>query len=77
MSCVHSRVTKFMTGNPTQVLCYFGHTSSPVEVTKKVSDCSTYYNSSLPSVGAMTEIAWELKTAGDGRKLGFKPPEKD
>ena len=44
----------------------------------KVTDCTTYYNANLPSLAALGEIAWELKTEGSGSKMGFKPPtQKD
>lgn len=39
-----------------------------------VQKCSEYYNSALPSLNDMHQIAWTLLT-DKAKKIGFKPPK--
>lgn len=43
---------------------------------RKVVDCNCYYPANLPSLRAMAEIAWEIKTSKDGKKIGFTAPSR-
>lgn len=54
--------------------CLYGERE---RLTKKVMDCSLYYNKSLPSLHDMRESAWTLRTEKGGKGIGFAPPKKD
>jgi hypothetical protein len=43
-------------------------------ITFKVTDCSSYLNKALPTLQAMRDIAWELRTDKAGRRIGFTSP---
>lgn len=45
-------------------------------VHEPIYDCNSYYNSNLPSLNDMYDIAWEVKTDSAGKKVGFSPPDK-
>ena len=49
--------------------------SQKVNPMGKVTECSYYYNKSLPSLQAMSQSAWTLRTEKDGRKIGFEAPK--
>lgn len=40
-----------------------------------VTECSAYYNATLPSLSAMKETAWTLRTEKGGKAIGFAPPK--
>lgn len=40
----------------------------------KVTSCSDYDNKATPTLGAMQEIAWQLRTSASGKRIGFLSP---
>lgn len=38
--------------------------------------CSAYYNANLPSLRAMCDTAWTLRTEKGGKMIGFAPPKQ-
>jgi hypothetical protein len=45
-------------------------------ITQNITECSSYYNKSLPTVRSMEQLAWTLRL-DKNRKAGFVPPDKD
>jgi hypothetical protein len=43
---------------------------------QNITECSNYYNKSLPTVRSMEQLAWTLRL-DKNRKAGFVPPDKD
>ena len=41
----------------------------------RVVECNRYIDRSLPTLSAMREIAWILRTEKNGRQIGFAPPK--
>ena len=48
----------------------------PIPIYENIINCSKYNNSALPTLTALEETAWTVKTSSDGRTIGFKSPEK-
>ena len=42
-----------------------------------VYECSHYYSSELPTLNALEETAWTLRTERGGKVIGFAPPERE
>jgi hypothetical protein len=73
-TCRHARVIAGTSLNDEVIIC--GELPTPYSrITFKVTECSEYKNRAVPTLGAMQEIAWQLRTDRDGRRVGFMSPD--
>lgn len=70
LSCENGRTWTDQRGETT--IC----TMMKIPLRGKVTDCSDYYSSALPSLRDMKETAWTLRTEKGGKAIGFAPPKK-
>lgn len=72
-SCAHSRITVNRQGELVRCNADYGKADL---IKSTVIRCSRYYNDNMPSLASLEETAWIVSTSSDGRKIGFKAPEK-
>ena len=68
-TCSHARIVQGYAESERIVFCDAMY--DPIRIPFKVSECSDYEDKRLPSIRAMEQIAWFLRTKSAGHEAGF------
>lgn len=76
-TCRHATIVRGLSINDDIVQCSelsSGYNGAD-RIRFKVTACSQYSDRRTPTLGMMTEIAWQLRTDQSGQKIGFMSPD--
>lgn len=68
-TCSHARIIQGFAESEKVTFCDAMY--DPIRIPFKVYECSDYDDKRLPSISAMEQIAWFLRTKSSGKVAGF------